>query len=165
MESEWQVSVGRTKKKKNVIEEKVVTPSYITIEPDVFLQYKNMYTTVSFELSTKFDNINKMFSTSTQYLDSKERINHNQHNHNKWQTKKNSECDDIYMILGLFNKLTIQNFDKIVSEIKKYNIITYEEMTRVVESIYTKCVNDIQFVKISSERRCFSYLHSFRAKP
>lgn len=148
MESEWQVSVGRTKKKRHVVEEKVTTPTYITIEPEVFLQYKSMYTTVSFDLSKKFDHINKMFSTSTQYLDSKERINHNQHNHNKWQNKKSSECDDIYMILGNFNKLTIQNFDKIVLEIKKYNIITYEEMTRIVESIYTKCVNDIQFVNV-----------------
>lgn len=149
MESEWQLSSGRSKKKKQSTDTRVPLMSNVkVITPDVIKQYKSTYTTVSFELSKKFDDINKMFSTSSQYLDSKERINHNQHNHNKWQNKKNSECDDVYMILGNFNKLTIKNYDVISAEIKKYNIITFDEMTNIVENIYNKCINDIQFVNV-----------------
>ena len=43
---------------------------------------------VTYELSTLFDKINEMFRTSTQYLESKKKINYNQCNHNKWELKK-----------------------------------------------------------------------------
>ena len=42
---------------------------------------------ISYELSNKFDIINEMFKTSTQYIDSKKRINYNQINHYKWKLK------------------------------------------------------------------------------
>ena len=148
MESTWQVSTNKKKHSKTPVSD--VPMSNIKILTDeVILSYKSVYVTVSCALSKKFDDINKMFSTSTQYLDSKEKINHNQHNHNKWQTKKDSDYDDIEMILGNFNKLSINTFDLIAEEIKKYNIITFADMIAVVKGIYSKCISDKQFVQIN----------------
>ena len=46
---------------------------------------------VSYELSNIFDKINDMFKTSTQYLESKKKINYNQFNHNRWELKKDED--------------------------------------------------------------------------
>jgi hypothetical protein len=153
MDSDWQVSTHKKKIGKNSqsINTTNETSNVKIITDEVIQSFKSVYVNVSCKLSKKFDEINKMFSTSTQYLDSKEKINHNQHNHNKWQNKKDSEYEDVEMILGNFNKLSANTFDIIVNEIKKYNIITFADMTTVVKSIYAKCINDSQFVDINCQ--------------
>ena len=148
MESTWQVT--NVKKKNNKLPITSISLSNVKIiTEEEILKYKTVYTIVSCELSKKFDDINKMFSTSTQYLDSKEKINHNQHNHNKWQAKKSSEYSDVDIILGNFNKLSVNTYDIISEDIRKYNIITFADMTTVVKCIYNKCIGDKHFVDIN----------------
>lgn len=153
MEDDWQVSTGKQKRKKhNEHTVQNATPiSFTKINENIIYKYKQYNLEVSCELSEYFDKINEMFKTSTQYLDSKKKINHNQHNHNKWQNKKLSDCDDMTKILGNFNKLTNENFDIIIKDLKDLEIVNYDDMKIIVENIFKKCVNDFQFIEIYSK--------------
>jgi hypothetical protein len=112
-----------------------------------FQQYKKMYTEVSFAMSELFDNINKMVYTSSQYLSSKQ-INHNQHNHNKWHTKNLDDSEIDVQINAMFNKLSGANIQVIMSSLKTANITIYDEMMKVTEIIYDKCLSNAQLAPL-----------------
>lgn len=106
-----------------------------------FQNYKKIYGEVTFAMSELFDNINKMVNTSSQYLSSKQ-INHNQHNHNKWHSKDINDCEVDIQVNALFNKLSVSNIQAIMADIKAINISAYDEMVKITEIIYDKCVGN-----------------------
>jgi len=151
MDTEWQVSSGRSKKKSRQPEKCAPsTKSVYIINEDIIQKYKIANMKVTCILSEKFDKINKMFETSTQYLASKKKVNHNQRNHDHWETKKLSDINDVSKILSNFNMLSKSNFDIISEKLKELDIINYEDMEQVVYGIYKKCMNDTQFIDVYS---------------
>jgi len=151
MDTEWQVSSGRSKKKSRQPEKCAPsTKSVYIINEDIIRKYKIANMKVTCILSEKFDKINKMFETSTQYLASKKKVNHNQRNHDHWETKKLSDINDVSKILSNFNMLSKSNFDIISEKLKELDIINYEDMEQVVYGIYKKCMNDTQFIDVYS---------------
>ena len=116
-------------KRVNVLHSNVSTTlqkSNITryIRDDIF-KYKiiNKENQVTYELSLIFDKINDMFKTSTQYIESKKKINYNQSNHNKWELKKDEDNSIINIICSGFNKITKENYNQIFMEISIQEII------------------------------------------
>lgn len=148
MDSEWQTTKPkrRTKPSQPVASNIVSNISVKKIPVSIIMQYESIFVDVTRELSNKFDDINKMLLTSTQYQDSK--INHNIHNHNRWKLS-NADSDDITKILACFNKLAVTNFDEVAKEIKKYNIIDIMELKTLVNNIYHKCISNFQFVFVN----------------
>ena len=145
---EWQTNKKSTKTFKNAvvshsqsnIKNNKVSATNLNIKiitEQEFIQNKNKYTEVSYKLSELFDSINKMVSTSSQYLNSKQ-VNHNQHNHNKYHIKNSNDDDDISKIMICFNKLCINNYTSILNEIKELNIVTYEELKQIVNNIFNR---------------------------
>lgn len=147
-DSEWQTA--KTKRKTKTIQPPISmntsSSGFKVIPVGIIMQYESIYVDVTRELSNKFDEINKMLLTSTQWQDSK--INHNIHNHNRWKLS-NTDNNDIAKILGSFNKLTNMNFDIIAEEIKGYNIINITELNTLVNNIYLKCIGNFQFVPVN----------------
>lgn len=115
-----------------------------------FQYYKKIYSEVSFALSELFDSINTMVHTSSQYQSSKQ-INHNQHNHNKWHTKAIEDCDIDVQINAIFNKISASNVQSVMGTLKDINISVYDEMLKVVDIIYNKCVNNGQLAPLYSK--------------
>jgi len=103
---------------------------------------------VSYELSIVFDKINDMFRTSTQYLESKKKINYNQYNHNRWELKKEEDNSVINTICIGLNKITEQNYLEIIKEIESQEIVLYDDLEKLVEKIIHKCISEPQFIKI-----------------
>jgi hypothetical protein len=103
---------------------------------------------VSYELSVKFDKINEMFKTSTQYLESKKKINYNQYNHNRWELKKEEDNGVINIVCIGLNKITDQNSDEIIKEIESQEIIIYDDLEKLAEKIIHKCISEPQFIKL-----------------
>lgn len=147
MDSEWHTA--KPKRKTKPVQPVASTTSSAGVKKiptSIIMQYETIYTDVTRELSNKFDEINKMLLTSTQYQDSK--INHNIHNHNRWKLT-NVDSNDITKILACFNKLAVTNFDDIASEIKNYNIVDISELKTLANNIYHKCINNFQFVVVN----------------
>jgi hypothetical protein len=103
---------------------------------------------VSYELSVKFDKINEMFKTSTQYLESKKKINYNQYNHNRWELKKEEDNSVINIVCIGLNKITEQNSDEIIKEIESQEIVIYDDLEKLAEKIIHKCISEPQFIKL-----------------
>ena len=103
---------------------------------------------VSYELSLLFDKINDMFKTSTQYLESKKKINYNQHNHNRWEATKDSDNSIINIIYSCLNRITEKNYNDIIEEIKKQEIFIYDDLDKLTEKVIQKCVSDNQFISL-----------------
>ncbi len=103
---------------------------------------------VSYELSVKFDKINDMFRTSTQYLESKKKINYNQYNHNRWELKKEEDNSVINIVCIGLNKITEQNSDEIIKEIESQEIVMYDDLEKLTEKIIHKCISEPQFIKL-----------------
>ncbi len=103
---------------------------------------------VSYELSVKFDKINEMFKTSTQYLESKKKINYNQYNHNRWELKKEEDNSVINIICIGLNKITEMNSDEIIKEIEAQEIVMYDDLEKLTEKIIHKCISEPQFIKL-----------------
>jgi len=103
---------------------------------------------VSYELSVKFDKINEMFKTSTQYLESKKKINYNQYNHNRWELKKEEDNSVINIICIGLNKITEMNSDEIIREIENQEIVMYDDLEKLTEKIIHKCISEPQFIKL-----------------
>jgi len=103
---------------------------------------------VSYELSVKFDKINEMFKTSTQYLESKKKINYNQYNHNRWELKKEEDNGVINIVCIGLNKITEQNSEEIIKEIETQEIVIYDDLEKLTEKIIHKCISEPQFIKL-----------------
>jgi hypothetical protein len=103
---------------------------------------------VSYELSVQFDKINEMFRTSTQYQESKKKINYNQYNHNRWELKKEEDNSVINIICIGLNKITEQNYGEIIKEIDSQEIVLYDDLEKLVDKIIHKCISEPQFIKI-----------------
>lgn len=103
---------------------------------------------VSYELSVKFDKINEMFKTSTQYLESKKKINYNQYNHNRWELKKEEDNSVINIVCIGLNKITEMNSEEIIKEIEIQEIVMYDDLEKLTEKIIHKCISEPQFIKL-----------------
>lgn len=127
-----------------------ITKSIIKYTKDQIYSYKqiNKDQQVSYELSNIFDKINDMFKTSTQYLESKKKINYNQFNHNRWELKKDEDNGVINIICSGLNKITKSNIDEILKEIELQEIVLYNDLDKLTEKIIQKCINEVDFVKI-----------------
>ena len=127
-----------------------ITKSIIKYTKDQIYSYKqiNKDQQVSYELSNIFDKINDMFKTSTQYLESKKKINYNQFNHNRWELKKDEDNGVINIICSGLNKITKSNMDEILKEIESQEIVLYNDLDKLTEKIIQKCINEVDFVKI-----------------
>lgn len=124
--------------------------SIIKYTKDQIYSYKqiNKDQQVSYELSNIFDKINDMFKTSTQYLESKKKINYNQFNHNRWELKKEEDNGVINIVCSGLNKITKSNIDEILKEIESQEIVLYNDLDKLTEKIIQKCINEVDFVKI-----------------
>ncbi len=164
MASEWQ-TVATSKKKKtpvstptNVFETAFSTKAVVGkpgssiikyIDEQIYAFKKiNKEQMVSYELSVKFDKINEMFKTSTQYLESKKKINYNQYNHNRWELKKEEDNSVINIVCIGLNKITEQNSDEIIKEIEAQEIVLYDDLEKLTEKIIHKCISEPQFIKL-----------------
>jgi hypothetical protein len=127
-----------------------ITKSIIKYTKDQIYSYKqiNKDQQVSYELSNIFDKINDMFKTSTQYLESKKKINYNQFNHNRWELKKDEDNGVINIVCSGLNKITKSNIDEILKEIELQEIVLYNDLDKLTEKIIQKCINEVDFVKI-----------------
>lgn len=127
-----------------------ITKSIIKYTKDQIYSYKqiNKDQQVSYELSNIFDKINDMFKTSTQYLESKKKINYNQFNHNRWELKKEEDNGVINIVCSGLNKITKSNIDEILKEIESQEIVLYNDLDKLTEKIIQKCINEVDFVKI-----------------
>jgi hypothetical protein len=127
-----------------------ITKSIIKYTKDQIYSYKqiNKDQQVSYELSNIFDKINDMFKTSTQYLESKKKINYNQFNHNRWELKKEEDNGVINIVCSGLNKITKSNMDEILKEIESQEIVLYNDLDKLTEKIIQKCINEVDFVKI-----------------
>lgn len=103
---------------------------------------------VSYELSVQFDKINDMFRTSTQYLESKKKINYNQFNHNRWELKKEEDNGVINIVCIGLNKITYQNSQDIIKEIEAQEIVLFDDLEKLTEKIIHKCIGEAQFIKL-----------------
>jgi hypothetical protein len=128
----------------------IVPKNYIKYSKENIYFYKqiNKNEQVSYELSITFDKINDMFKTSTQYLESKKKINYNQFNHNRWELKKEGDNSVINIICCGLNKITENNAVDIIKEIKSQEILLYDDLEKLTEKIIHKCISEIQFVKL-----------------
>jgi len=127
-----------------------LTKSIIKYTKDQIYSYKqiNKDQQVSYELSNIFDKINDMFKTSTQYLESKKKINYNQFNHNRWELKKEEDNGVINIVCSGLNKITKNNIGEILKEIESQEIVLYNDLDKLTEKIIQKCINEVDFVKI-----------------
>jgi hypothetical protein len=127
-----------------------LTKSIIKYTKDQIYSYKQIKKDqqVSYELSNIFDKINDMFKTSTQYIESKKKINYNQSNHNRWELKKDEDNGVINIICSGLNKITKSNMDEILKEIESQEIVLYNDLDKLTEKIIQKCINEVDFVKI-----------------
>ena len=127
-----------------------ITKSIIKYTKDQIYLYKqiNKDQQVSYELSNIFDKINDMFKTSTQYLESKKKINYNQFNHNRWELKKEEDNGIINIVCGGLNRITENNIEEILKEIEAQEILMYDDLEKLTEKIIHKCINESQFLKI-----------------
>lgn len=134
--------------KKNI--EVIIDINIIKYNRDDIFKFKiiNKENLVSQELSNIFDKINDMFKTSTQYLESKKKINYNQLNHNKWELKQDQDNTIINNIYLAFNKITEDNYQDIIKEISKQEIILYDDLEKLTEKIIHKCINEKQFLTL-----------------
>jgi hypothetical protein len=164
MASEWQtVSTSRKKTKTpvsnptNVFESAFAVKavgkpdsSIIKYTDEQIYSFKKIHKEqmVSYELSVKFDKINEMFKTSTQYLESKKKINYNQYNHNRWELKKEEDNGVINIVCIGLNKITEQNSDEIIKEIETQEIVMYDDLEKLTEKIIHKCISEPQFIKL-----------------
>lgn len=134
------------------------------------MSVRHLYTEVTYKLSELFDNINEMVNTSSQYQHSKN-INHNQHNHNVWHSKKATDYDIDIQVMALFNKATDTNVQDVIARIKVIVITNYSEMKNVVNRIYNKCLNDtnqvLLYIKIVKYimLNCSWIVYDDRCKP
>ena len=103
---------------------------------------------VSYELSAIFDKINEMFKTSTQYIESKKKINYNQSNHNRWELKKEEDNNIINIICSGLNKITENNINDILKEIEVQEIVIYDDLEKLTEKIIHKCISEDQFLHL-----------------
>jgi len=127
-----------------------ITKSIIKYTKDQIYLYKqiNKDQQVSYELSNIFDKINDMFKTSTQYLESKKKINYNQFNHNRWELKKEEDNGVINIVCSGLNKITKSNIDEILKEIELQEIVLYNDLDKLTEKMIQKCINEVDFVKL-----------------
>jgi len=128
----------------------IIPKNYIKYLKENIYFYKqiNKNEQVSYELSVTFDKINEMFKTSTQYLESKKKINYNQFNHNRWELKKEGDNSVINIICCGLNKITENNAVDIINEIKSQEILLYDDLEKLTEKIIHKCISEIQFVRL-----------------
>lgn len=103
---------------------------------------------MSYELSVKFDKINEMFKTSTQYIASKIKVNYNQNNHNKWEQKKDTPKSIINIVCGGLNKITDDNYNVIIEEIMVDETMVLDDLEKISERIINKCINETQFLQL-----------------
>jgi len=166
MDSEWQTVPSYKKKSKTPVASSQVVFDFtsgqqkstgtkpisqtIKYTDEQIYNYKklNKDQMVSYELSIVFDKINEMFRTSTQYLESKKKINYNQYNHNRWELKKEEDNSVINIICIGLNKITEQNYVEIIKEIESQDIVIYDDLEKLVEKIIHKCITEPQFIKI-----------------
>jgi hypothetical protein len=148
MASDWAIS---NRKKKN---SKTVTSKQITSYPYEFIyKYKNInqQEQITYDLSSLFDKINEMFKTSTQYLESKKKINYNQYNHNKWEKRKDYENNVINNVYSAFNRVSNLNKQEILRELKELEIIVYTDLEKLIEKIINKCIIENQYIELYIE--------------
>jgi hypothetical protein len=134
----------------NKITPSIVSKNYVRYSKEDIYFYKeiNKNEQVSYELSITFDKINEMFKTSTQYLESKKKINYNQFNHNRWELKKEGDNSVINIICCGLNKITENNAVEIINEIKSQEILLYDDLEKLTEKIIHKCISELQFLKL-----------------
>ena len=143
-----------TSERKHILKNIKITQNVLTKEKkynkEFIYNYKliNKEQSVSFELSNIFDKINEMFKSSTQYLESKKKINYNQNNHNKWEFKSTDEKSVINVISSNLNKITFLNYEHILNEIKTQEIILYNDLDIITEKIISKCLNETDFLNL-----------------
>lgn len=126
------------------------TKSIIKYSEEEIYRFKeiNKQQGVSYDLSVYFDKINEMFSTSTQYLESKKKINHNQSNHNYWQLKKDEDNSVINIICINLNKITEERANEIIQNILSQDIILYDDLEKLVDKMIHQCISQPQFIKL-----------------
>jgi hypothetical protein len=109
---------------------------------------------MSFQLSSDFDKINKMFVTSTQYLETRNNINHNQANHNKWVVKRRNEETPADRIITVLSKMTPKTFNSLIDDITKEQLEDHVQMSEVVDDIFNKIMDAPITVKLFSNVIC-----------
>jgi hypothetical protein len=118
----------------------------IAIPRDEFYKHKNDFTEVTRDLSDKFDAINKLFLTSTQYINNKSRVNFNHLNHCKWQDSSNETSGE--NALRQLKIVSEANMDKIIGELYKITISDYDELKSLaINSVKLFTRND-KFIKV-----------------
>jgi hypothetical protein len=128
----------------------IVNKSIVKYTKEHIYLYKqiNKDQQVSYELSATFDKINEMFKTSTQYIESKKKINYNQSNHNRWELKKEEDNNIINIICSGLNKITESNMNDILKEIEVQEIVIYDDLEKLTEKIIHKCISEDQFLHL-----------------
>jgi hypothetical protein len=146
MASDWATS---NRKKKNAKSK----PKQITYSYEFILKFKdiNSQEQITFELSSLFDKINEMFKTSTQYIESKKKINYNQLNHNKWEKRKDHENNVINLVYSAFNRVSNINKEDIKKELLELEMIVYTDLEKLVEKIINKCISENQYISLYIE--------------
>lgn len=126
------------------------TQNVIRYTVDFVYSFENIHKEqlISYELSVKFDKINEMFKTSTQYISSKTKINYNQANHNKWEEKKDVPKSVVNVLCALLNKITNDNYDLIIDELSVHDVMLLDDLTKITDRYLSKCINDTQFLDI-----------------
>lgn len=137
--------VPRAKRVFSNIYNKNGTP-VIRIDVSEFNRLKDKYTFVSHELSQKFDEINEMFKKSSHYINTKQKINYNQHNQNKWQ--KMNIASDVDKIIITFNKITESNYKSIINELKTLNVVTNKDLQNIVLHLFKRCIINYDNIKV-----------------
>jgi hypothetical protein len=154
MDSDWEKPKYKKKiipnSSNTILKKNVIIKNILKYNEEYVYSFKeiNKKKIVSYELSSMFDKINDMFKTSTQYLESKKKINYNQNNHNRWELKKEEDNTIINIICINFNKITNDNFNEIVLDIAKQEIILYDDLDKLTDKIIQKCINENEFLNI-----------------
>jgi hypothetical protein len=146
-------TLGRKSENNNIFNKTtslIVNKSIVKYTKEQMYLYKqiNKDQQVSYELSATFDKINEMFKTSTQYIESKKKINYNQSNHNRWELKKEEDNNIINIICSGLNKITENNMNDILKEIEVQEIVIYDDLEKLTEKIIHKCISEDQFLHL-----------------
>ena len=157
-EQEW-TSVGSKKGKKsskktsakisapsffdNVVQSQSDDGSVTTFEQMMRCGEYNKRFQVTEELSNKFDKINAMFSTSTQYKENKRSVNYNQINHNKWENLTLDDCDNAMRIVS---KMSIETYKKNLHLFDSQSIESHELMCKFANNLFRQCLSMTQSI-------------------
>ena len=120
------------------------------INPEIIFKFKESYE-LSEEAKIKLQSIKQLMTGSTDSKNFKIKLKEGKItlNSNKWFRKRFTTCDERNKkkINGLLNKLTDRTYKKVINNILKLRIDSYENMDYLIYNIFNKIIYESTYIE------------------